>query len=163
MVTGMILASLVLAQVATPAANQFDFWVGSWNANGRTRTDPKTDKWTATTGKNVISKVQGGKVIEENFSMTGFTGKSWSVYDANRKVWQQTWVDSSGAYLLFEGRYAANKMVLRQVYVGPEPAVARRMVFQDITKSAFTWLWQQSSDGKTWSTIWEIKYTRAAA
>lgn len=153
--------TLALAQAAIAPADQFDFWVGTWELTGRSRTTPGKDVWTDTRAKNVITKTLKSRVIEENFSMTGFSGQSWSVYNPTSKQWQQTWVDDSGSYLLLVGGYAAGKMILTQT--NTPPGVKMRMVFSNIKKDSFKWDWQSSRDaGKTWETQWELNYKRAS-
>ena len=72
---------------------QFDFWLGEWDcAWGE---DGK--------GSNRIERILDGKVIQENFDGSDFLGISVSVWDSHRKLWCQTWVDNSGAYLDFTG------------------------------------------------------------
>ncbi|MEQ1933285.1 MAG: DUF1579 family protein [Fimbriimonadaceae bacterium] len=143
-----------------PAETHMDFWVGNWKFSGRAR--KTATEWTEISGKNSIKKVQGGKVVLETFDGAGFTGQSWSVFDANDKVWKQTWVDNSGGYLLFEGGKVGDKFILSQVNIPKnKPKLSMRMVFQSITPKSFEWLWQSSTDsGKTWSSVYEIKYTK---
>lgn len=90
-------------------AKQFDFWVGTWDLEW---TDAKGVKQT---GTNVINKILGGCVIEENFNGGGspeYLGKSHSLFDAKSRMWKQTWVDSGGDYLDFVGEFKDGKMML---------------------------------------------------
>src|SRR5687767_7290411 len=76
-------------------ALQFDFWLGDWDAT-----------WGDTLhGTNHVEKILGSCAIQENFTdpRLNFIGKSWSVYNANTKQWQQTWVDNQGAYIALTG------------------------------------------------------------
>ena len=101
-------------QTPTDITGQFDFWVGEWVCTGKSRVAPGKDEWIDTKATNSISKTLGGKVVEENFSMGTFQGKSVSVYDSNRKIWRQTWVDSSGGYLVFEGGMDGAYLCMRE-------------------------------------------------
>ena len=69
-----------------PEASQFDFWLGDWNLT-------YNDTLHAT---NHIEKIMGGCTVQENFNDPNmhYSGKSWSVYSKNYKMWQQTWVDN---------------------------------------------------------------------
>lgn len=74
---------------------QFDFWIGSWNvvaADGHTL------------GKNTITSVHGGCVIQEQWtSAAGTTGSSMSLFDPRTKKWHQFWADSTGlAWLSYD-------------------------------------------------------------
>lgn len=70
-------------------------------------------------------------------------------------------MDNTAAYLDFTGGWAGERMTLvREARVRGRKAM-QRMVFRDIRRDRFTWLWQGSSDeGKTWTTQWEIDYRR---
>ena len=141
--------------------DQFDFWVGEWECSGKSRTTPGRDEWQDTKATNSVTKELGGKVVEENFTMGSFLGKSVSVYDKNRKIWRQTWVDSSGGYLVFEGGMQGEKMVLTKVTGSNEGDVRQRMVFSEIDDDSFVWDWERSTDrGKTWELSWKLNYKR---
>ena len=143
---------------SSPEASQFDFWVGSW------KLEWKNQDGVTETGTNTITKIFGGCVIEENFSNSNkqYTGKSVSVYNPNKKIWQQTWVDNGGAYLDFTGGSEDGKMILSRKGInrlGKE--VMQRMVWYDISENELYWNWESSSDdGKTWKTLWKIHYTK---
>ncbi|KAA3619966.1 MAG: DUF1579 domain-containing protein [Calditrichaeota bacterium] len=146
-------------------SRQFDFWLGTWDLAwpGGQMGIPEGQTGT---GTNQIKKVLGTCVIEENFSFPGgkFDGRSLSVFNPQKKMWQQTWVDNSGAYLLFEGQVEDGKMVLQMEPVERNgKTFISRMVFENITENALDWNWQRSSDGgKTWKDLWNIHYTRRA-
>jgi hypothetical protein len=151
------LLSAAIAPGSGPA--DLDFWVGDWTMDGRSRTSFEKDEYTDGKCENTIAKVQDGKVIHENFRTTGFTGESWSVYNAPAKKWNQTWIDNSGSYLLFEGGKEGDNVVLKMTNA-PKGSAAR-MVFTEIKPDSFTWNWEQSrDDGKTWILMWELKYKR---
>ncbi|HEY3251492.1 MAG TPA: hypothetical protein VGK25_10285 [Ignavibacteria bacterium] len=142
----------------SPENSQFDFWLGEWNL------DWKTENNEQRFGTNVVSKILGGCVIEENFSTSdnSITGKSFSVYNPNKKIWQQTWVDNTGLYLDFTGGFEDGKMILSKVLIAKDGRKFDiRMVFNNIRQNEFWWHWEQSTDeGKTWSLLWLIHYKR---
>src|SRR4051794_21470059 len=86
-------------------ARQFDFWLGDWDLT-----------WGEDQrGRNVITAILDGRVIQEQFdglAATPLRGMSVSVYDERQGRWQQTWVDNSGGYLDFTGGWADGRMVL---------------------------------------------------
>jgi len=141
-----------------PEASQFDFWLGTWKGEWK---DSEGKTQTAT---NVITKGFDGCVVEENFSTDDktFIGRSLSMYNPNKKIWQQTWVDNSGAYLDFTGGMDGKNMVMQRSVTNKEgKQIIQRMVFTDITKDSFTWNWESSTDnGATWAQNWQIMYTR---
>jgi Protein of unknown function (DUF1579) len=146
-----------------PEGKQFDFWVGEWEL-----------KWPAGqggaaagqvgTGTNVIKKILGNSIVEENFgsSMTQMKGMSFSAYDQRTGEWKQTWVDNGGSYLLFTGKFKDGVMELRSPpRVTPKGKIINRMVYKNITGNSLDWDYQYSIDeGKTWVDAWNIHYTR---
>lgn len=143
---------------SSPEASQFDFWLGEWALKWKD-TDGKDRN-----GKNVITKTLGGCVIEENFTAgdNSLIGRSLSVYNPVKKVWQQTWVDNNGAYMEFTGGKDNENMYLQRKVLNKQgKEIIQKMTFTDITNDSFKWLWESSSDGgAVWSLIWEIRYTR---
>jgi hypothetical protein len=139
-------------------SSQFDFWIGEWDLSWQD-SEGKTQ-----TAKNVVSRILGGYAVQENFSTSDgtFSGKSFSVYNANKGVWEQTWVDNSGAYITFTGGMDVDKMTLsREVMTKEGKKVIQRMVFYDISKNNITWDWESSSDeGATWKLQWRLNYKR---
>lgn len=144
--------------LCAPETSQFDFWVGKWNVEW-TNQDGSTGK-----GTNEIKSILNGCVIEENFDATdalNFAGKSFSVFSPNKKIWQQTWVDDQGGYMVFTGGMVEDKMILSRNVVFNEKEIIQRMVFFNISNDELNWNWESSNDnGKTWKLNWKIHYTR---
>ncbi len=85
------------APCTAPEHRQFDFWLGDWTVTG------KAGKLA---GTNLVTRELGGCVLQEHWKGAGptpVTGSSFNVYDASRKKWHQTWVDSTGTLLLLDG------------------------------------------------------------
>jgi hypothetical protein len=132
---------------------QFDFWLGEWNVR---TPDGKL------AGVNSIKREYDGCVLHERYSTArGYSGESLNMYDAGRKVWHQTWVDTSGALLLLEGGLRAGSMVLEG-----QSSDANGQ----ITKHRITWTpnpngtvrqhWESTdADGK-WITAFDGTYSR---
>jgi hypothetical protein len=109
-------------------------------------------------------------VILEEFEETptpgeaALHGRSWSVFDAARRAWRQTWVDDQGGYLDLTGDVVDGWFAF--VRAAPEhgPGRRQRMVFRDVEASRFRWTWEGSADdGATWELRWEIDYRRRDA
>jgi hypothetical protein len=88
-----------------PAYRQFDFWIGDWNA------------YDIATGKKdahvKVERILDGCVLHEDYQATnGHQGQSFSIYDASRKLWHQTWVTNDGRLLEIEGTFTDGEMVL---------------------------------------------------
>ena len=138
-------------------AKQFDFWLGEWDLawgeNGR--------------GRNVISKILAGKVIQEQFTSVPdddsapLIGLSLSVFNARTGQWQQTWVDNQGSYLDFKGGMVDDKMILSREAVIEGQPVQQRMVWHNIQADALDWSSERSDDGgESWQVQWAIRYRR---
>jgi len=131
--------------------NQFDFWLGEWNVTWGE--DGK--------GTNHIERILDGKIIQENFIAPDLHGISVSVYDPERGVWCQTWVDNNGTYLDFTGKFEDGKMIFSRNAIVKSQARKQRMVWWDIQENKFDWNWERSDDnGKSWRVLWQIHYTR---
>jgi hypothetical protein len=126
-------------------------------------------EWTnqdGTTGEgtNQINSILKGCVVEENFDATdalNFAGKSFSVYNPNKNIWQQTWVDDQGGYMVFNGGMSEDKMILSRKITRQEKELIQRMVFYNISENELDWNWESSDDnGETWKLNWKIHYTR---
>lgn len=141
----------------------FDFWVGEWNLTWETL-DGSTGH-----GNNRVQKILDGTVIYENFEatdagkMTGYKGKSFTVYNPQSGTWKQTWVDNERAYLEFTGHIEGDKRIFRRSFKNNSgDRIIQRMVFYDIKQNSFTWDWERSSDGGNhWELMWRIHYKRA--
>lgn len=138
-----------------PEAAQFDFWVGSW------------DLYTADSnaGSNTIYKVMDGCAVQENFESNKqhYSGKSWSMYNPQLKIWQQTWIDNQGGFIYLTGKFENGAMTLtdqsKKMSNGKEQVY--RMVYHNITRDSFDWDWESTTDsGVTWVNNWHIHYKR---
>ncbi len=131
--------------------NQFDFWLGEWDVTWGE--DGK--------GTNRIERILDGKIIRENFDGEGLQGLSFSAYDAERGLWCQTWVDNTGSYLDFTGKFEEERMILSRDAIVKGEACKQRMVWYNIDTNRFNWNWERSDDGGvTWRALWQIKYLR---
>ena len=93
--TSSALAAPPPAPCSSPEHRQFDFWIGEWRVS-------KPDG--SFVGTNRITLEYGNCVIHEHYlTGKGYSGESLNAYDAARKVWHQTWVDSDGLLLVLEG------------------------------------------------------------
>jgi hypothetical protein len=131
----------------------FDFWLGEWQVH---TPDGKL------AGTNWISSEYNGCVLHERYDTgRGYSGESLNTYDAGRRVWHQTWVDSSGTLLLLEGGFRNGSMVLE----GQTTAIDA-----NITKHRITWtpnsngsvrqLWESTNEQGQWGVAFDGRYTR---
>jgi hypothetical protein len=98
-----------LSPCSAPEYHQFDFWIGDWDAFD-------FDKLTIVVAHTRVDRILDGCVLRENYEgADGHQGQSFSIYDAARKVWHQSWVTNRGELLVIEGKLQGNEMVLRGV------------------------------------------------
>lgn len=89
-----------------PAYHALDFWLGDWDTF-----DP--DGGGPSQARNRVNSILGGCVIHERYEQTdGLTGESFSIYDASRRVWHQTWVTNRGELLVLEGKFDGGALTL---------------------------------------------------
>lgn len=150
--------SPTFAQTAPPACRSadhraFDFWVGEWNVhgvNGRL------------VGTNSVKIEYGGCVVHERYDTgRGYSGESLNTYDAARKVWHQSWVDSSGTLLLLEGGLRDGKMVLEGPGVAADGrAIKHRITWTPNADGSVRQLWESTTPEGEWRVAFDGKYTR---
>ena len=147
------------APCAAAERRQFDFWLGEWEVTG-----PKG----GIVGHSRIESILGGCTIAEHWSSaTGQganDGKSYNLYNADLKRWEQFWVDASGARLMLSGGLVGGSMVLegRQDLPAADGVHQReRITWTPNADGTVRQLWETSSDsGASWSVSWDGLYTR---
>jgi hypothetical protein len=88
---------------------QFDFWLGDWDVFD-------ADNPATPVARARITSILDGCVVHEDYQDTkGSHGESFSIYDASRKVWHQTWVTNHGRLLTIEGSFQNGEMLLTGV------------------------------------------------
>jgi hypothetical protein len=146
------------SKCACDDCHQLDFWIGEWKVQW------ENSDGTASEGKNIVNSILNGCVIEENFNGNpgvDFKGKSFSVYNHTQRIWQQTWVDTEGNYMVFTGSKEDDKMILSRNIIQEGFEITQRMVFFNIEENSFDWNWEASKDnGKTWRLNWKLHYSR---
>ncbi|MBU1310224.1 MAG: hypothetical protein KKE30_11925 [Gammaproteobacteria bacterium] len=159
MITLLFTTSLVQAS-QTPACNTeqhraFDFWLGNWQVF-------KADGSLA--GSNRISLAQNGCVLTEQYRTPGgFNGQSLNMFDSNRGLWHQTWVDNSGSLLLLEGNIVDNDMLLSGAITTAEGEVQQQRIrWTPNQDGSIRQHWQaQMADGN-WVTLFDGLYKKVA-
>ncbi len=140
---------------AVPANRQFDFWLGDWEVR---------DPAGKLVGENRIVSLHDGCVLFENYRAGKFSGSSLNVYDTDRKMWHQTWVDSGGSLLVIEGGLVDGKMILAGETIDPEKAGAKidnRITWQPLADGRVRQLWETTTDkGKSWTTAFAGYYAK---
>ena len=138
----------------TPENRQFDFWLGDWEVR---------DPAGKLVGENHITSLHQGCVLFENYRAGKFSGSSVNAYDAERRKWHQTWVDSSGGVLVIEGGLVDGKMILAGETVDAEILAGNHRSGQFLSEcdGRVRQLWETTTDkGKTWTTAFDGYYAK---
>jgi len=111
---GLRMDSLFSRQVGKPSFcsaseyRQFDFWVGDWDAFDVGKPE--------VVARTRVERILDGCVLREDYQgANGMEGQSFSIYDASRKQWQQTWMTNRGKLLVIEGNSQDGEIVLHGV------------------------------------------------
>jgi hypothetical protein len=150
------------APCAGAERRQFDFWVGEWEVTGAKG---------QVVGHSRIESILGGCAIAEHWSSTtgngANDGKSYNIYNADLKRWEQYWVDASGSRLSLAGGLVDGNMVLegRQDLPGKDGVHRReRITWTPNADGSVRQLWESSPDeGKSWTIAFDGLYRQRAA
>src|SRR6185503_16901923 len=94
------------APCTAPEYRQFDFWLGDWDV---------LDAEGKRVGTNTITREFGGCVLQEHWDAAGpqaQQGSSFNTWSPSLRRWHQTWVDSTGGFLLLDGSFSDGVMTL---------------------------------------------------
>jgi hypothetical protein len=154
LITTIATTSIANAAGACDASEhrQFDFWLGEWTVR---TPDGKL------AGVNSISSEYGGCVLHERYSTgRGYSGESLNIYDPSRKVWHQTWVDSSGTLLLLEGSLDGKSMVLQGQVANANQIIKHRITWTPNADGSVRQHWESTNAKGEWTTAFDGTYTR---
>lgn len=131
----------------------FDFWLGEWQVH---TPDGKL------AGVNRISSEYNGCVLHERYDTgRGYSGESLNTYDAGRKLWHQTWVDTAGTLLVLEGGLRGGSMVLEGQTTGTDAQVTRhRITWTPQGDGRVRQLWESRDEKGDWGVAFDGRYTR---
>jgi hypothetical protein len=97
---------------AAPEYRQFDFWLGDWDTY-RVDDSGKVPAGAPSVARNHVTSILDGCVLREDYRRPdGYAGESFTIYDASRKRWHQSWVTNEGELLEIDGGFAGGKIVL---------------------------------------------------
>ena len=150
--TMLLLTTLSFAQskpCSSPEHHQFDFWIGDWDAF-----DVGNDK---TPSAHVhVDRILDGCVLREDYQgADGHKGQSFTIYDAPRKLWHQSWVTNRGELLVIEGKLEGDQIVLSGVD-DSRGNVQVRGVWKPISGGVRETAVISSDNGKTWKPWFDI-------
>lgn len=141
------------AHCAGPKYRKFDFWIGDWDAYD-------FDQPAKIIARNRVDPILGGCVLLENYqAASGSIGESFTIYDASRNVWHQTWVTDMGKLLVIEGGMKNGEMILTGV--DPIPGGRERLVrgiWKPIEGGVRETAVTSIDGGKTWNSWFDIVF-----
>lgn len=124
--------------------HQFDFWLGEWDVHGARGGPP---------GRNSITSLHGGCVIQESYQNGRYSGMSMNYYDQAEGTWNQLWIDNGGLVLRLSGSWNGDSMVLAND--------ESRITWTPAEDGTVRQLWEQTEDGgETWDVVFDGKYVR---
>jgi hypothetical protein len=92
------------AKCVAAAYRQFDFWAGYWDVFDVGSSIPVAHAR--------IGPILDGVLREDYQGTDGHKGQSFTIYDAARKVWHQSWVTNRGELLEIEGKTENGEIIL---------------------------------------------------
>jgi hypothetical protein len=141
-------AETVKPSCTAPEYRQFDFWAGDWDVF-------EMDNPAKVVARAQVDRILDGCALHEDYQGTnGAKGESFSMYDASRKVWHQSWVSNRGQLVVIEGSNQASAMVLSGADHSPSGGEKQvrgtwKPVDEGVRETAVT----STDGGKTW-TLW---------
>jgi tetratricopeptide (TPR) repeat protein len=141
----------------TPENREFDFWIGEWNV--------QTTQGGVPAGESKIELILGDCVIQENWQSNGnpYSGKSYNMYNAALKRWEQYWVDNSAGNIFFYGGLKDGVMDYwtEEIPQPSGPPLKRHLQFFKLGPDKVRQFSQGSTDGgKTWKPEYDFTYMR---
>jgi hypothetical protein len=146
------------ASCAGPEYHSFDFWIGDWKAFD-------ADNPATAVAHTRVDRILDGCVLLEDYEGTdGSRGESFTIYDASRQVWHQSWVTNHGVLLVVEGKLQAGKMILSGVSHpsgGKEKFV--RGVWKPVNGGVRETAVTSTDGGKTWNPWFDLMFRPKAS
>ncbi len=138
---------------SAPQYRQFDFFAGDWD----TYDVAAPNKIVA---RNAVQIILDGCVVHEDYRQSdGLHGESYSLYDAARKRWHQSWVTNRGELLLLDGGMQGERMVFtgKQRTKDGKPSLLRGVWYRqnDGVRETAT---RSLDGGRTWQPVFDIVF-----
>jgi hypothetical protein len=146
-------AEATAPQCQAPEFRRLDFWLGDWEA-----VDVEAPDVVA--ARVQVTRILGGCVVREVYAgVDGLHGESYTIYDATRKLWHQTWVTNRGQLLEIEGRFEGERLTLegtQRSTTGPDVRVRALWLPEKdgVRETAHT----SSDGGATWKPLFDMRF-----
>ena len=138
---------------AAPDYRQFDFWIGDWDVFD-------SDNLAIKVARVRVEPILNGCVLRETYEAPdGHQGQSFSIFDASRQVWHQSWVTNSGQLLVVEGAMQAGAMILNGVDRAPDGKERRvRGIWKAASESVRESATRSTDGGLTWKPWFDLLF-----
>lgn len=134
----------------------FDFWIGDWDAF-----DAPLTPASKPIARNRVDAILAGCVLREDYDQNdGHRGQSFTIYDATRKVWHQSWVTNRGELLVLEGTRSGRRITLEGERTDSKGSQRVRAFWEpqgdDVRETATA----SDDGGRTWKPLFDILFRR---
>ena len=135
---------------------RFDFWIGDWDTF-----DLPITPASKSIARNRVDAILDGCVIREDYDQfDGHRGQSFTIYDAQRKVWHQSWVTNRGELLILEGTRSGGRITLEGEQIDAKGRHRVRTSWEpqgdDVRETATA----SEDGGKSWKPVFDILFRR---
>lgn len=138
---------------AAPEYRQFDYWLGEWDV----------ESGGQKIARSSIQLILEDCAVFENYQTIGrvYAGKSFSMWDAAHKRWEQRYVDTTGAFHEWTGGMEGDRMVFTWTYESSGVKTMNRMSYLKEGPDKVRQRIEVSTDaGKSWSVGYDGLYVR---
>jgi len=98
---------------SSAAYREFDFWAGDWDVFDVDSASSSNSSNSKMVARAKVDLILEGCVLHEDYQgADGHKGQSFTIYDATRNTWRQSWVTNRGELLLIEGRIDHATMIM---------------------------------------------------
>ena len=140
-----------------PEYHQFDFFLGDWDVYDVGASTVKAH--------NAVTRMLAGCAVREVYRRAdGYAGESFSMYDAPRGRWHQSWVTNRGELLLLDGGLKDGTMVLTgsEAAANGAASLIRGVWLPEDDGSVRETAKRSTDGGKSWTPEFDIVMRRAA-
>jgi ketosteroid isomerase-like protein len=146
------------ARCTAPEHRRLDFWAGDWDVY-------EADDRSKAVARARVDVILGGCALREAYEQAdGLLGQSFTIYDASRKLWHQSWVTNKGQLLTIEGQFDGERLTLQGVQ---ESSDARQTIVRAVWRpegSGVRETAHTSGDGGTrWQPLFDMVFERHKA
>lgn len=164
-----------LVATALPAAagdtaegrpGDFNFLAGEWRISHR-RLKPETGEWDEFTGEATCWTILNGagSIEELRIPARNFAGVGIRLFEAERKLWSDFWVNAKSGVLTtpgLTGSFRKGEGVFEADEMDGDQPIKVRGTWDRITPTSHRWYQTVSRDGgKTWQANWFMEWVKS--